>query len=398
MLEWIPQNIGELEGSGEGESKMKHKVITVVHLMDLLSYPPVFSLIQVLLHHGNKVNLVSFGVSMAPAEILENPDFQYMDLGDGNPSGYMAKITREDKRRRLARIYTQKYMEHSDILWTTTDFSVRSLGAMCLKYKHVMQLMELEEYCPIIHGFGKFPLDKYSRKAWKNVVPEINRAYIQKTWWSLNSVPYVLPNKPYRMLLGAGCETARAIEEMRKTGKKIILYLGVISSDRNLDTFAEAISRLKHEYCFCIAGRIHESMQIPFKNMLQSFPNVLYLGYFKAPTHLSLLTEAYIGMLPYEQVKRHPFISPLNALYCAPNKIFEYAGCDVPMIGTNVMGLKVPFEQYNIGVCCEDNSPEKIIEAIKKVETNYDKMKTNCKTFYDSVDLDAIVEKILSDD
>ena len=30
----------------------------------------------------------------------------------------------------------------------------------------------------------------------------------------------------------------------------------------------------------------------------------------------------------------------LNALYCAPNKIYEYAGCNIPMIGTDVLGLK----------------------------------------------------------
>lgn len=38
-------------------------------------------------------------------------------------------------------------------------------------------------------------LKKYAKKAYKVVVPEYNRAHIQKTWWGLEKVPTVLPNK-----------------------------------------------------------------------------------------------------------------------------------------------------------------------------------------------------------
>ena len=38
------------------------------------------------------------------------------------------------------------------------------------------------------------------------------------------------------------------------------------------------------------------------------------------------------------------------------------------MIGTDVLGLREPFEKYNIGVCCKDLKPETIIEAIKYVD------------------------------
>ena len=56
-----------------------------------------------------------------------------------------------------------------------------------------------------------------------------------------------------------------------------------------------------------------------------------------------------------------------------------------------------PFEKYNIGVCCKDLKPETIIEAIKYVDTKHDQMVINAKAFYDSVDLDCIVNSIVNE-
>ena len=78
-----------------------------------------------------------------------------------------------------------------------------------------------------------------------------------------------------------------------------------------------------------------------------------------------------------------------------PNKIFEYAGFGVPMIGTDVPGLSQPFEKFDMGVCCKELSVDSIVDAIQKVEKRHDEMSVNCKKLYDSVDLDRIVEDIL---
>ena len=57
-----------------------------------------------------------------------------------------------------------------------------------------MQLMELVEYVPKFplipkKNLFKFNITKYAHHAWKIVVPEINRAYIQKVWWDLEKTP-----------------------------------------------------------------------------------------------------------------------------------------------------------------------------------------------------------------
>ncbi len=121
------------------------------------------------------------------------------------------------------------------------------------------------------------------------------------------------------------------------------------------------------------------------------------MGFVNPPHHLNFLKYARIALLPYspESISGYKF-NILNALYCAPNKIFEYSGCKVPMIGTNVLGLKVPFEKYGIGVCCSDLKVETIMDAIKKVDINHDKMVKNSQIFFDSISIDNIVNNILN--
>ena len=123
-------------------------------------------------------------------------------------------------------------MKNADVLWTTTDLTVRSLGDTVLKYKHIMQLMELERWYPQFKGskLFKFPIDQYA-KSMESGGSRDKSSVFQKTWWNLKEVPEVLPNKPYNMNPGDPLpEMEEALEKMKKEEKKIILYLGLPAS------------------------------------------------------------------------------------------------------------------------------------------------------------------------
>lgn len=363
------------------------------------SYPPVISLIQNLLKNGHRVCLISFNSMDLPNSILQNKNFFPINISfDGSRTPW-AILKRKLFFYRKVKKLVNREMKQYDVLWTTTDFSVRVLGNLVLKYKHIMQLMELERKMPLIGktSFLSYPLDKYARNAWQVVVPEINRAYIQKIWWKLKETPSVLPNKPYSLYSDTQKSLSKKEQKYFKEKRKVILYLGFIGSDRNLTEFAKAVKKLgTDKYCLYIVGKVDSNMKKRFANFLSKNDFVDYLGYYRAPSHLRFLAKAHIGILPYYIDYTHPYLSPLNALYCAPNKIFEYAGFSVPMVGTDVLGLRIPFEKYGIGVCATEASSECIAEAIKYVDNNYDSMKSNCKQYFDSIDLDSIVKKILS--
>ena len=301
-----------------------------------------------------------------------------------------------DNRKRM-RALVEKCMKKHDIIWTANDATVRELGDILLKYKHVMQLMELIEFIPAFPkiNFLRINAKKYAQHAWKVVVPETNRAYIQKTWWELETLPTVLPNKPYHLEEPEiTSKSSEYIKKLSEEKRRVLLYQGVFMEDRNLEAYARATGVLKDKYCMYIMGEDSDYR----KKLCKKFPHIEYIPFIAPPDHLAVTKHADVGITPY--VAKHlkgSNHSVLNAMYCAPNKIYEYAAYGLPMIGSDVLGLKEPFVKYNIGVTCKGDNVEEIVEKLKYIDDNYDEMSKNCAAFYNDIDLDKIVHDILYD-
>ncbi len=371
------------------------KKITVVEVNDIGDYPPVQNLIKVLLHNDLWVNFIGSHLSDLPDLISSHPNFRGFETPSISVTSTLERLKNRLKLNVAIRKLVRKCMEDSDWLWTTSMSSIRAVGREALKYKNVLQLMELAQYGYSFRRLVKFPIAEWARQSWKTVVPEINRAYIQKVWWDLKKTPYVLPNKPYDITPGMITpELDYAISKMKTERRKIVLYLGVFGQDRDLEGYAKAISTMSG-YVFFLVGPAHsQETKTRVSRLIEDYP-VEYLGAFTPPKHLALVKYAHIGLLPYKPIKT--FTSELNALYCAPNKIFEYAGYGVPMVGSDVLGLRFPFERWNMGMCCEDDSVESIQKAIMEVDNRHEEMSKNCADFYNSVDLDKIIMNILKD-
>ena len=375
------------------------KSITVIELNNIDGYPPVQTLIRVLLNKGYKVNLIGRNIAKISADIAENKSYVgYETAKYGTINNiFQAAINRIYmifRARKLLKVLG----DESDIIWTTSMKSIQILGKSVLKYKNVLQLMELAEYGYLIRErFVKFPINKIAQHSWKTVVPEINRAYIQRVWWNLPKCPIVLPNKPYSNDHGEITdELKKAICQMQSEKRKIVLYLGSMGFDRDLERLACAISK-KRDYVLYLVGKLYTNEAKKRVEELEKKYSCVYIGGFDPPKHLAVVKYAHIGLLPYKPSK-FVGLSDLNALYCAPNKIWEYAGFGVPMVGSDVLGLKLPFEQWNIGRCCDLNDESSIIKAIEEVDRNHNEMSKNCYKFYDSVDLEKIVSEILEDE
>ena len=381
--------------------KDNNKVV-VVHCGNVPHCPPVINVCECLVNNGIKTHLIGGDVSVLPPILLNNCLFTYSDLGNFKADTLAKKVKIRKRTYQGMRDEFSSVMRQGDIVWTTTEGAVKYLNKLLVPYqnKHVMQLMELLEFCPVAMQLPiiKFPIDKYARNAWKTVVPEINRAYIQQILWKQTKTPYVLPNKSYYLEPGEITpEVNDAINIMRQEKRKIILYMGIFSPDRDMESFIKAVDILKEDYCLMAIGRISDVMKDKADYIINRNNNFHYLGFFNPPNHLHFLQYAHIGLTPYKPTYDIKYASPLNSLYCAPNKIFEYAGFGVPMIGTNVLGLKTPFEQYGIGVCCDNLNETSIVNAIKNIEARYEEMSENCKKFYQSVDLDEIINHIIYD-
>lgn len=372
--------------------------IIVVHYGNVMFYPPVLNLLENLLSNHRNVVLIAGNTDRIPSRILDHDGIFVKDIPLSDSSDPIGRVKRRLCIGRMYKDALDSFYSDDDVVWTTTDSTVRALSTALDGKKHVLQLMELEESFPLFSGarFLKFDLPSYARKAWKVVVPEQNRAYIQQVMWNLPQVPKVLPNKPYSLDPGyADDQISFLLDRLRQEDRKIVMYLGVMSVDRNLGPFAEAVEMMGEDFALYVLGKVPEGQQEVFDALLSAHQQVVYLGFFNPPSHLHFLQYAYIGLLPYISNYKSKVISPLNVLYCAPNKIYEYAGFGVPMVGTDVLGLRIPFEKYNIGVCCESLEPSSISEKLLYVDARHDEMASGCKAFCDETDLDSIVADIL---
>lgn len=155
------------------------KVITIVEVNKVMEYPPVINLVENLLANNNQVKLISFGNEELPDIILKNDNFESIPLsiyekGDGGKNILRHIVQRVRLTKEVVGLVEQA-MADSEILWTTSGNTVRILGKKILKYKNIMQLMELMRYGYWYKKIVKYPIDIYARKSWKVVVPEEKR-------------------------------------------------------------------------------------------------------------------------------------------------------------------------------------------------------------------------------
>lgn len=370
--------------------------ILVVHNRDISAFPPVKSLVECLLNNHYKVTIITRDKNDLLKEYGNN--LKVLKLFSYGEKGRIQNIERFVKNRKLIRSLVKKEMKHNDVIWTTTDATVREIGPILFKYKHVMQLMELIDYLPKYpmipyQNLFKFNIQDYAKSAWRVVVPERNRAYIQKTWWNLLKDPIVLPNKPYSINVDVNLSKniKKVVTTMKNDQRVKVLYQGVFYEDRKLDDFARAIESHKDEYCLYMMGKENK-----YSNMLaEKYPSVKFIGFINPPNHLEITRYADVGILPYLP-KKFENNSVLNALYCAPNKIYEYAAFGKPMLGTDVLGLIEPFEKYQMGYTLQRLNDESIINALQKINKNYKLMSQNALKFFSDTDYDKIVNSILN--
>ena len=370
--------------------------IFICQVENLNSYPPTINLINNLVRNGHKVTVISLNVPENIAAMCENLQVEVIDIKAQEL--YFKLFNKINHKRLVTKTLTQHCPEGS-ILWTTTDYTAVAIREVLWKYKHIMQLMELIEEYPVSKRLPfNMNLAKYARKARCVVVPEYNRAHIQKTWWNLESVPCLLPNKtdwhPRVKKIPLKQEIPINSQNLLKEldNKKIILYQGSFGTDRRLDIVVEAVKMLGPEYCMILMGS-HNKMS---QELLNNYQGVVYhIDYIAPPNHLYITSYAHIGVLSYVPTQRCAHYSLLNALYCAPNKIYEYAGFGLPMVGNDIPGLKATIDAQKMGVCAADMTPQAFVDAFLQVENYYEEMSSNAINFYNSVDIDKCIQKIL---
>lgn len=293
--------------------------------------------------------------------------------------------------RKLRSVLRDSYKQ-GDLLWVVNEMTVILGGASWLKkYKYLFTIYELHEL-----NYRNRNIIKAAQHAENVIVPEYCRAHIMKFWYNLNRVPLIIPNKSDVIfskdvldLPNYVQEAIVTVEKLKSKGKFLLVYMGIISRERPLDAILSAI-RNHSQYHLVVLGRETEYLHTLERNYRES---LTYLGNFLPPYHLQVAQNADAGILVYTPASKN---SGLNALFCAPNKIWEYSGLGLPVIANDIPGLKFEVEYSNIGHCVDFTSEVDILKAITRISENCSAYNKASADYYSSKDISAIYRDIIS--
>lgn len=378
------------------------KKVCVVMVGYLKDYPPVLSMLQALNHSGYDVTVLAAGNN---SNIEEYPGYDFAGVKAIDVIGeYEGNISIFSKFQRLLKIRKRLWKQIENLLLqdslfiVVSEVTVKHLGERIIELNYLLYQLELIEGYYTIPGKNILKLDakKIGNAAKGVIVCEYNRAHITKTWWQLDRIPYILKNKPYIPELDLNNlpkdvqKTVDSIKE-RVNGRKVVLYQGVVSKQRPVEKFVDAFAGRSSEYVTIVMS----NNEPEFSNNVKP-ENYIYVPFIAPPYHLAVTSIAHLGIMIYVPGGKSSY-SPLNPVYCAPNKIWEYSMFGVPMIANDNPGLKNEFEQFRIGECIKDISTVEIQKAAQKIECSYHEYQENTLNYYSGYNTKKEIQSILAD-
>ena len=373
---------------------MEFNKVILIQIDSILKYPPTLSLINELCERNKEVFVLTTDVNVHLKNSLPS-SVKLIKVGKeySYSSSAAHKLIQLVKIRKECWYRIDQLYDNDTVLWVMSNITVKHLGMKLVDYRYNLHLFELLEN---IYYFGKLLFTKLDlaalcRKANKVIVCEYNRAQITKTWFKLDSLPLIISNKPAPNDIekqspvihdSKGREIIKLLEN-----KRIILYQGIVDQERPIQVIAEAVESLSDEYAFVV-------MTGSECQELKNYSKTFVIPFVTPPYHLEITSWAYIGILIYTPVYGS-FSSPLNSIYCAPNKLYEYSQFGLPMIGNDIPGLKYTIEYNDMGICVDHLGSKEIRDAIIYIEETYKRKSSNSKNFFENATNKKAIERAL---
>lgn len=372
------------------------KKVLIIHKNTIENEPPTQMVIQHLVDLGVSVKLVTLGVNDYWKKDFENKGVEFKDLGLGSfvtlkKRSLTQKLGTWLKYRKEVLKELSLPENKDSIVWFVDADSMAPLlfSNIFSQIKYVMHILEMYDHS----SFYRYVLNKYIPASKRLIVCEENRAAIFNLWFKPPQYPVVLPNKPYKLLDNKASgqflkdSYPDLYDSLIKNNRKIILYQGLISPERDLTFILKAVNELGDDFIPVIMGRDF-GMLDHYKKIC---PRLVHISFIPSPQHLYITSLARIGILMYDPIS-------LNQIFCAPNKIFEYSGYGVPMIGNNIPGLSVPFQKFSCGkIFGTSNDTAEIKQIILDIDQNFDQYSRNSHVLFNAVDNKTIIKSVLEE-
>ena len=198
------------------------------------------------------------------------------------------------------------------------------------------------------------------------------RGEIMQKHYGLKSMPFVVPNISQLAINDNDPDTANTLSTLKEFFSRdglTIVYAGVVTTSRRINELFDAVLALADRCKLLIVGDGDALSALKEKSAAHSELTVAFTGKVPYKSLGSILSRCDIGFLYYP-------IDTLNNIYCASNKIYEYASVGLPMLSNENPTVKHVLEDEHIGISTSDFK-----EGLQLLAEISNKYKDNCDTF-----------------
>lgn len=158
--------------------------------------------------------------------------------------------------------------------------------------------------------------------------------------------------------------------ELKDKQDKILIYQGALNLGRGIELMIETMQWLP-DWKLWIIGK--GDMEEKLKLLAQNQQNIEFLGLIPHQELKNYTLKAKIGLSLEEDLGE-------NYRVATPNKVFDYIQALVPVIISDLPGLKSIVETYEVGCILKDRTPQKLAKLIQNMENQevYRLLQVNC--------------------
>ena len=198
------------------------------------------------------------------------------------------------------------------------------------------------------------------------------RGDIMQKHYGLKSKPFVVPNISQLDIYDNDPDTANILSTLKDFFSKdglTIVYAGVVTSSRKINELFDAVLSIADKCKLLIVGDGEALNLLKEKSAEHPELYVTFTGKVPYKSLGSILSRCDIGFLYYP-------VDTFNNIYCASNKIYEYASVGLPMLANDNPTIKQSLEEAQIGISTS-NFKEGLLFLAEKSKM----FKNNCITF-----------------
>lgn len=190
------------------------------------------------------------------------------------------------------------------------------------------------------------------------------RAELMQQHYRLAECPLVIRNLPVGDLSVLSSRQDHPRLACCPPGTVRCLYQGDLGPERGLSRFIAAMEHLDERFHLLIVGG--GAGEAPLRRRAHRSPaaeRIHFLG--RVPHHelLALSAACHVGLMAYPS-------AVLNHVYCAPNKVFEYAAVGLPAVafGSHYLCDLINGAGIGIALAVAEASPQRLADCIRQVE------------------------------